>query len=59
MDIDIGETLLIIVGAALSITVVEFISWFFVYRTAEYKDLVSRIENAVSKYEKEKEGFVK
>jgi len=59
MDINIGETLFIIVGAAISISVGELVSWFLVYRNADYKDLVSRIETAVAKYNKEKESFVK
>lgn len=59
MDINIGETLFIIVGAAISISVGELVSWFLVYRNEDYKDLVSRIETAVAKYNKEKESFVK
>lgn len=59
MDINISETLLIIVGAAISISVAEFVSWYLVYRTEDYKNLVSRIEMIVSKYNKEKESFVK
>lgn len=55
MDINIGETLFIIVGAAISISIGELVSWFLVYRNADYKDLVSRIETAVTKYNKEKE----
>ncbi|CAD8060816.1 unnamed protein product [Paramecium sonneborni] len=59
MDINIGETLFIIIGAAISISVGELVSWFLVYRNEDYKDLVSRIETAVAKYNKEKESFVK
>lgn len=59
MDINIAETLFIIVGAAVSISVAEFVSWYLVYRTEDYKNLVSRIEMIVAKYNKEKESFVK
>lgn len=59
MDINIVETLFIIVGAAVSISVAEVLSWYLVYRTEDYKNLVSRIETTVSKYNKEKESFVK
>lgn len=40
MDINIAETLFIIVGAAVSISVAEFVSWYLVYRTEDYKNLV-------------------
>ena len=59
MDINLNETLLIIVGAAISISIAEFLSWYLVYRTSDYISLVSRIELAVTKYNKEKEQFVK
>jgi len=55
MDINLNETLLIIVGAAISISIAEFLSWYLVYRTQDYISLVSRIETAVIKYNKEKE----
>lgn len=59
MDINLGETLLIIIAAAAVTGIAELVSWYLVYRTDDYISLVSRIETAVTKYNKEKEQFVK
>lgn len=59
MDINLTETLFIVVGAAVTISVAEFLSWYLVYRTESYQSLVSRIELVLNKYNKEKEQFVK
>ena len=55
MAIDLFETVYIILGAAFITGIAELVSWYLVYRTEDYKSLVSRIETQVSKYNKEKE----